>query len=259
MISIHYLRKPYGLLSLFIVISCLYMQSCSPNSNNSRNDQVLSRDQINEMVRNYISQNPEVIEGALQKLQERAVNAYQKNQERLVSRFFNELTNDDRDPSFGKKSARVQIIFFTDYRCPFCKLTSKWLWETFNINRGDIRVVVKELPVLGTGSTQAAKASLAIFGLAPSTYIAFHEAVMNTTGQVNQTQLNAIMLDLGLDIELIQKRMAEVSISQHLADTQALARDLGVNGTPFFIINGSVFSGADINKLQKKVDENIGL
>lgn len=214
-----------------------------------------SREEIEQVVRNYLVENPEVIEEALIELQRRA---RQREQDALfegVASAGSDMFEDPRDPVAGAQDPQVTVVEFFDYKCPYCQVTNEWV-ETTLAEHGDaVRFVFKEFPVLGPESRQAALAALAVWQTQPDLYLPFHNALMNAGGPLPESRIDQIARDAGVDVGRMHAVMDDDALRTHLEDVYALARQVGISGTPFFIVGDQVIAGADVSGLERALAE----
>lgn len=215
----------------------------------------LTRDQVKEIVAEYIRENPEIVEEALITLTERerarereaARSAIADNREALVG-----LSD---DPAIGPDDAPVTVVEFFDYRCGFCKRSADFVAGLPAKNDGDVRVVFKEFPILSPESEAAARAALA--AQRQGRYFDLHMAFMQTNAKLSDADIDRIAGDLGLDVDRLRADMASPEITQKIEETKALAREIGVTGTPAFVIGDELVAGADTQKVNALIE--IGL
>ncbi len=112
-----------------------------------------------------------------------------------------------------------------------------------------LRVAWKELPILGPASEFAARAAMA--ANRQNKYLAFHVAVMGNRGKLTPDTVLKLAGKAGIDVERLKRDMADPAIDKYLKDTLQLAQELGINGTPGFIIGGKLVPGA-LDKQQMK-------
>ncbi len=197
------------------------------------------QNEIRAIVRDYLVNNPDVLQEALEALEARA------QSERALR-----IANDSRDFSIGPANAPITIVEFYDYRCPYCHAAMEWV-NDLTRSRSDIRVVFKELPVLGPESLEAARAVLAA---APQgRYLQFHRALMNFRGDLTSARIDEIARQAGVDVPRMRRNMQASEITTHLQDNHALAMDTGVTGTPGFFINGELIPGFKPEELDARV------
>jgi len=109
-------------------------------------------------------------------------------------------------------------------------------------NDGNLRLVYREWPILGPGSVFAAKAALA--ARAQGKYEAFHEAMMALRGRANEASTLKVARAVGLDTARLRKDMTAPRVAAHIATSMRLAKALGINGTPSFVVGNTLVPGA---------------
>lgn len=188
------------------------------------------RDEVRSIVRDYLRQNPQVVEEAMAELERR------REAERRVR-----IEGDPRDFSIGPRNAPVTIVEFFDYRCPYCHEAMTWLFEAVRRNPQTVRVIFKEFPVLGEASVEASQAAVA--SIKQGKYAAFHRALMAHRGQLDSAQLDAIARRAGLDVARMRRDMEDRAIMDHLQANHEIAAESKIDGTPAFLINGKWVRG----------------
>jgi protein-disulfide isomerase len=201
------------------------------------------KDAVREVVREYLINNPEVLIDALQAYQARAAEETQKQQQAALSQFREQLERDPTSPVVGAANGDVTIVEFLDYRCTYCKKVFPAIQELLK-NDGNIRYVVKELPILSPESVVAAKAALAVWRKTPAKYMAFHTALMTARGTLSDTRILEIAGEVGLDAKAVGAAMKDPEINAALAKNHELAQSLNIQGTPAFVVGGRLVPGA---------------
>lgn len=213
-----------------------------------------SQQDIEEIVRNYLLTNPEVIVEAINVLQAREEARQAEEAQSALSRLQPQLVNNPLDPVGGNADGSVTIIEFADYNCGFCKRANATLQALIEANP-DLRVVYKEWPILSESSEYASRVALATNLIAPSRYEELHNALMNANSLRSEADVWRIVANLRLDRQAIEAQMNAPEVEQHLAETQALARSLGITGTPAFVVGNEVLRGAFPQAdIQKAID-----
>lgn len=151
------------------------------------------------------------------------------------------LVDDRRDPIFGNPDGNVTVVEFFDYRCPYCKTVAARLLATVKRD-GNIRLVFKELPVLGARSEYAARAALAAKN--QGRYLAFHKALMRSSGRLTQKRVLSIAKSVGVNTNRLRADMQSPEIDDAIAANRDMARKLGIRGTPTFVIADRTVRGA---------------
>jgi len=120
----------------------------------------------------------------------------------------------------------------------------------------DLRIVLKEFPILSEGSLEAAKIAVAVNAAAPEKYLAFHREMFDRAGQANKAKALAIATDLGLDARAIEAAAEKPEVIEGLSEVQTLAKALKMSGTPSYIVGEeAVFGAVGFDELQAKLAE----
>jgi protein-disulfide isomerase len=205
---------------------------------------------IEALVRQYILEHPEVVVEALQRYEQQQQAAEAERQAAAIVALADQLTADPRDPVIGNPDGDVTLVEFFDYRCGFCKRMTGVLTQLVDEDP-NLRVVMKEFPILSRESGQAARAALA--GLRQGKYEAFHFALMEG-GALTDDEILAIAASVGLDTDELQDAMQDPAIGAALRDNLALAEKIGITGTPAFIVGNTLVPGAvSIEELRAKI------
>jgi len=199
------------------------------------------KEALDELIRDYIMRHPEVIMDSLQAMQEREELAKRRQQAARVAQLSEAIENDPGDPVIGNPKGDVTLVEFFDYQCGYCKRMLKPLIE-FAQADGNLRIVMKEYPILGPASMTAARASLA--SRKQGKYEAFHIALMGLRGRLTEPAIFQAAAEVGLDTDQLQKDMTTPEVTGHIQKARELADALSIRGTPAFVINGTVVPGA---------------
>lgn len=207
--------------------------------------------ELEKAIREYLLNNPEVIIEALEKYESRLRQTRENAAKTALTAHKDILFNHPMTPVSGTKDADVTIVEFFDYQCGFCKQALKTVVGILDEDP-KVRVVWKEMPILGPTSEFAARAAMA--AKRQGKYFEFHTKVMGARGQLSPQKVLRIASKAGLDIDRLKQDMADPKITKYLADTARLAQALGITGTPGFVIGDKVVAGAiDKNKLQRMI------
>ena len=178
--------------------------------------------------------------------------AFQERQARemLVSRR-DDLANDPDSPVVGNPDGDVVIVEFFDYRCPYCVRVAEGLRETVE-DDGNIRLVMKEFPILGPESMLASRMALA--AVQQDKYEDLHWALMEVSSGLNEETAFRVAEQVGLDIDQLRRDMEAPEIDEMLQRNYDLAQALQVNGTPAFVVGDEIVRGAlDMRSLRQIV------
>ncbi len=211
------------------------------------------KSEIEHLVRNYLVKNPEVLVEAMTELRTRQQLAEKDELNKALAKNRSALLNDPKTPVAGNPQGDVSVVEFYDYSCPYCKSVEDNLKALLKAD-DKVRLVLKEFPVLGTGSTLAAKAALA--SQAQGKFLEFHEALMTARGQFTEESLMRVAKSVGLDTARLKADMESSSVESALAANMALAEDLNLRGTPAFVIGDRLFPGViDLKAMKQAVAE----
>ena len=203
---------------------------------------------VEQVVEQYIRAHPEVIEQTLQALQAKREAEERDRVRNLIATRQTELLNDPNSPVSGNLEGDVTVVEFFDYRCGYCKRVAGAVTQ-LQQDDPNVRVVYKDYPILGEASVLASRAALA--SKAQGKHLAFHEALLASKSELTQETIFNIAAAVGLDKERLNKDMQAPTLQAIIENNQALARELGINGTPGFIIGTELVPGAlELNALK---------
>lgn len=194
-------------------------------------------------VRAYLLENPELIVEAMEVLKNREAEAEAQNDVLLVQNNATALFDSTTDWAGGNKDGDITIVEFMDYQCSYCRKAHDEVNELVTSD-GNIRLVLKEYPILGENSDLAARFAISVRQIAgDNAYKAAHDALMTLRGEISSTALDRIAADLGLDPAAINTRMQSDDVSAVIASNRALGDAMQVNGTPTFIVDQTMLRG----------------
>lgn len=212
----------------------------------------LSVQQIEKIVREYLLREPEIIYQALEELQRRQAEAEAARQQAAIAENRGDLLNDPASPVGGNPDGDVTLVEFFDYRCAYCRRVVSSMRALLDEDR-DLRVVFKELPVLGPDSERAARAALA--SRRQGGYVPFHFALM-AAEDLSLQGIRAAAEAVGLDPDRIEADMSAPEVNAAIQANYALANELGIEGTPAFVIGTQLIPGAvDKARLEQLIRE----
>lgn len=196
---------------------------------------------IEQIIKDYLMENPEIIIEAVQAYQEKRKIADQNRQRDVVASLSSALLDDPDSPVIGNIDGNVTLVEFFDYRCPYCKKIAPELQEVLATQK-DVRLVMKEYPILGPESVSGARAALA--AARQDKYEEFHFALLSSPGDMSERHIMAIAEQVGIDTKRLRQDMESEEIDAMLARNRELANALGITGTPALVIGDQVIPGA---------------
>lgn len=159
--------------------------------------------------------------------------------------------HDPASPVSGNLKGEITLVEFYDYRCSYCKRAASAVTELQKVDPR-VRVVYKDFPILGEPSELAAKAALA--SQAQGKHQAFHEALLASEGDMTKKKILKIARAVGLNPKRLEADMANPKWQAVIDRNRALARDLGISGTPGFIVGNELVPGAlDLKGLKELI------
>lgn len=207
-------------------------------------------------VRAYLMANPEVIIEAVNTLEQRQAEAQAAADVHLVQDNLEALLNDPDSWVGGNPEGDVTIVEFMDYRCSFCRRAAPEVEELI-ASDGNIRLIVKELPILGQASLVSSRFAIAArLAAGPDAYKAVHDALMDLNGEPTEPVLRRVAEGLELDADAIFAAMNDASVDEQIGRTRALAQRMQINGTPTFVFGDQLVRGyVPLDGMRQIVDE----
>lgn len=199
------------------------------------------QDAVRALVRQTIMEHPEIIMEAVQALEAREQAAGDARAGAAIAASKAALEQDPADPVAGDPKGDVALVQFFDYRCPYCKAVSDRAFSAAKAD-GRTRLVFKEFPILGPQSVVAARAALA--ARQQGKYVEMHKALMAYKGTIDENSVADIARKQGMDPARLARDMKAPEVDTLLQKNLALAKSLGVTGTPAFVVGGKLIPGA---------------
>ena len=198
------------------------------------------KQEIGEIVRQYLLDNPEVLLEVSRELESRQQAEEDKKRETAVVAQADELYRQADDPVAGNPDGDVTLVEFFDYNCGWCK---RGMPEVLALVESDknLRLVLKEFPIFGGDSDYAAMAALA--SRAQGKYWDFHLALFSHEGKLTAANVDEIAKDIGIDVDRMKADMKSPEIAAILKRNHELAQSRAINGTPAFVIDKTVVPG----------------
>tara|TARA_Y100000768_G_scaffold86467_1_gene61943 strand:- start:341 stop:1045 length:705 start_codon:yes stop_codon:yes gene_type:complete len=171
---------------------------------------------------------------------------------RLINNFANELYDKPDDFIIGNREGSITIVEFFDYNCGYCKRALADLNAVIAKNP-NIRVVLKDYPILNENSYELAQLSIAA-GL-QGKYFEYHTELLNKPGRVTYQMAVDIAAEIGLDIEKLEQDFKSKEVNDMIANNKVLGYSLAVSGTPsYFIRDVNIRGAVGLETLQEVID-----
>ena len=229
-------------ITIFIYISILisFFLIISPSHSHE-----INKDNIDTIIKKFLKKNPELLKSTLDN--------YKVSLEKQKKQHAINLLKDVNNPGVFSKQADITIYEFFDYNCGYCKSVVRTIMDVLSEDK-KINFVFVELPILSEQSYFAAKAALASKN--QNLYNKFHISLMKINGRVNEEKVFSTAKKIGLDIDQLKKDINSPEIEQQLVKNREIAKLLGLNGTPAFIIGNIIYPGAlNLNNLTKIIKQ----
>lgn len=202
--------------------------------------QTISEARVKELVAEALRENPELVLEALQTLEARQVEAQAAAAAATLAKERTLLESDPNAPVLGNPEGDVTVVEFFDYNCPYCKRVMPEL-DALLAEDGNIRLVMREWPILSEGSAIAARAALA--SRKQGKYAELHNALMGARAKLDEQSVLRIAGEVGLDVQKLKADMRSPEVEEHIATSMRLAEALGFSGTPSFVIGDELVPG----------------
>ena len=245
------MRFPLGL-----ALAAGFMLTLGAPASQAQSISDAQRGDIEKIVREYLVQHPEVLQEAMEALEKKQAADEAAKHEAAVKENAQEIFNSPRQVTAGNPQGDVTFVEFFDYNCGYCK---RAMTDMFDMMKDDpkLKVVLKEFPVLGPGSVEAARVAVAVRMQDKSgkKYMEFHQKLLGGRGQADKARAMAVAKEVGMDMARLDKDMASDEVRQTLETNLKLAEKLGLNGTPSYVIGSNVVVGAvGLDKLKENVN-----
>lgn len=146
--------------------------------------------------------------------------------------------------SLGSRNPDVTIVEFFDYNCGFCKRGLNDIKQLVETDK-NLRVILKDLPILSEGSKDAAAIAYALKKqVSPDTYWKFHFNLMGQQGRIGREEALGVAKSLGVDMKRLEADLAKPGFEDAVEETKMIASALGINGTPSYVVAEDIVVGA---------------
>lgn len=243
------LATAFGLAAAFLGTACM----AAPASADAFTP--AQKQELGSFIKDYLVNNPDVLRAAIEALDKHDKDAADAERQKVVSSQSSALFSSKYQATIGNPKGSATLVEFFDYNCHFCKGA---LPDVTKLLKDDpnLKLVLKDYPVLGPGSVEAAKvASAARNQLPGDKFWAFHSKLLAMHGPIGKTEALAVARELGLDMDRLNRDMESADTKAGLSEVMQLADALQINGTPTFIVGQDVVVGAvGYDQLKDKVD-----
>ena len=214
------------------------------------------RGDIEKIIRDYLISHPEVLQEAMAELEKKTAADDAAKNLAAIKDNAETIFNSTRQVVAGNPQGDVTFVEFFDYNCGYCK---RAMDDMLALMKSDpnLKVVLKEFPVLGPGSVEAARVAVAVRmqDKTGKKYMEFHQKLLGGRGQADKARALAAAKEAGFDVARIEKDLASDEVRQTIEESLKLAEKLGLNGTPSYVIGSNVVIGAvGLDKLKESIN-----
>ncbi|HLH97997.1 MAG TPA: DsbA family protein [Xanthobacteraceae bacterium] len=212
--------------------------------------------EIEKIVHDYLISHPEVLQDAMAELEKRQNAEDAEKHLAAIKDNTPAIFSSPRQVNLGNPQGDVTMVEFFDYNCAFCKRAMSDMLDLLK-NDSKLKIVLKEFPVLGEGSVQAAQVAVAarMQDKTGKKYLDFHTKLLGGRGPADKARALAAAKDAGFDMARLDKDMQSDEVKQNLEENLKLAEALGLNGTPSYVFPNEVVVGAvGLPALKQKIN-----
>ncbi len=197
------------------------------------------KQEVKELVRKTLVENPDILVEAMNELRKKEMAAQQQSDQQILSAHSKALFENKDNPVIGNPNAKLTIAYFTDYNCQYCKRQDPILRKIAE-EYPNIKIVIKETPILGPASTEATQYSLATYNQQKSKYTAIGHRLMSKPGKHDSRSIKAAFKAEGIDVDKLDINTA---VSKQINDNLKLFQELGLRGTPAIVFPDEMLRG----------------
>lgn len=233
--SLYYSQtKEFIMKKLLLALPILTLVACDAQAQRSDAE-------IEQVVKNYLMENPEIILQSVEKYQTDQMAEMQKQTGENLKELLPEILA--TGPFIGKADSENIVVEFFDYNCGYCKRSMSTIKRLHSENE-DIKIIFKELPILSPGSELLSRAALAVHKKHPEKYFDFHTKLMENKKPATTSLIIMTAKSVGIEDIDFEKAMQAPEITKQIEENREISAKIGIQGTPAFIINGELIGGA---------------
>jgi len=213
------------------------------------------RTELGAIIKDYLINNPDALRAAIDALDKRDKQVEAQARQTAVADQSAALFSSAHQANVGNPKGDAALVEFFDYNCHYCKGA---LPDVAKLMQGDpnLKIVLKDFPVLGPGSVEAAKVASAVRNqLHGDRFWQFHFKLLGSHGPIGKAEALAVAKEMGVDMDRLNKDMESPDVLAGLQEVMRMADALQINGTPTFVVGQEVVAGAvGYDELKEKID-----
>ncbi len=211
--------------------------------------------EMGAFIKDYLVKNPDVLHAAIDAMEAHDKQLAELERKQAIGDASSPVFSSKYQATLGNPQGAATLVEFFDYNCHFCKGA---LPDIAKLMKDDpnLKLVLKDFPVLGPGSVEAARVAIAVRNqISGDKFWQFHSKLLSLHGPVGKTEALGVAKDMGLDMDRLAKDMTAPEVDSALHEVMGIADSLQINGTPSFVIGDEVVVGAvGYNQLKAKID-----
>ncbi len=201
------------------------------------------REVLHEEIRAYLLENPGILREMIALLEAEVQAGSMASDPELLAEHGAALFDDGYSYVGGNPEGSFTIVEFLDHQCGYCRRAHPEMVELLDAD-GDIRWVIKEMPILGPGSVLASRAAIAgMIAEGPETYRGLVDRFQLMQGRIDETVVEEAIASIAADPAAVRAAMDDPEVERRIADTRSLAEKMGFNGTPAFVFDDLIVRG----------------
>src|SRR5262245_48563826 len=200
----------------------------------------------------YLTKNPEILAELRAELNRHEQEERDVQRQKAISDNADALFRSDKAHVVGNPNGDVTVVEFFDYNCGFCRRAMPDVVKLVE-NSDKVKLVLKELPIFGAESNEAAKGALA--AAKQGKYFEMHQKLFGEPGKADKNKVLRIANEMGLDVSLLENDMESPDVQASLDEARELAQKMGITGTPVFLIGDRIMGGVPENLYDQLVEK----
>jgi protein-disulfide isomerase len=211
--------------------------------------------EIGAIMKDYLINNPDVLRAAIEALDKHDKQVEADARQSAVADQAGVVFSSPHQANVGNPKGDATLVEFFDYNCHYCKGALPDIAKLMQ-NDPNMKLVLKDFPVLGPGSVEAAKVATAVRNqLHGDKFWQFHVKLLGSHGPVGKAEALAVAKEMGVDMDRLNKDMENPDVTAGLEEVMHMADALQINGTPSFVVGQEVVVGAvGYDQLKQKLD-----
>ena len=236
------MKRIYGLcLGLALAFGCLTIAAVGARADEFTPAQ---KEELGAFIKDYLVKNPDVLRAAIEALDKHDKDVAEAQRKQAVGDASGPLFSSKNQATVGNPKGTATLVEFFDYNCHYCKGA---LPDITRLMKDDpnLKLVLKDFPVLGPGSVEAARVATAVRNQLPGDkFWAFHTKLLAMHGPIGKPEALSVARELELDMDKLAKDMENPQVEAGLQEVMTMANSLQINGTPSFVVGDEVVVGA---------------